>query len=87
MQMRKAVSLRGQYDTVFDDGTKKKTSAEAGQNFLNKYNALTRPAQKELFMKSASKSPKHFAMALQGKVEKPKNYLALPGLKSDKLDK
>lgn len=83
MQMRKSVSLRGQNTVTFDDGSKMKVDQKKAQAFLSKFGSLKKPAEKEALMKSASKSPKHLDMAIQGKVAKDKNFLMLPPLKSE----
>jgi hypothetical protein len=84
MQMRKSVSLRGQNTVIFDDGSKMKVDQRKAQTFLNRFMDLKKPAEKEMLMKSASKSPKHFDMALQGKVAKDSKPSMLPPLKSEK---
>ena len=84
MQMRKSVSLRGQNTVTFDDGSKMKVDQRKAQTFLNRFIDLKKPAEKEMLMKSASKSPKHFDMALQGKVVKDSKPSMLPPLKSEK---
>jgi len=84
MQMRKSVSLRGQNTVTFDDGSKMKVDQRKAQTFLNRFMDLKKPAEKEMLMKSASKSPKHFDMALQGKVAKDSKPSMLPPLKSEK---
>ena len=80
MQLRKAVSLRGQHTVVFDDGSKVKVDARKAQTFLDKFNSLNKPVEKETLMKSASKSPKHLDMALQGKVSKLSTGRRMPEL-------
>jgi hypothetical protein len=85
MQLRKSVSLRGQYDVKFDNGDKVKIDQRKAQTFLNRFNDLKKPAEKEALMRSASKSPKHLDMALKGKIEKPKSGKPeLPPLESEK---
>jgi hypothetical protein len=84
MQMRKSVSLRGQNTVIFDDGSKMKVDQRKAQTFLNRFMDLKKPAEKEMLMKSASKSSKHFDMALQGKVAKDSKPSMLPPLKSEK---
>ena len=84
MQMRKSVSLRGQNTVTFDDCSKMTVDQKKAQAFLSKFGSLKKPAEKEALMKSASKSPKHLDMAIQGKVAKDKNFLMLPPLKSEK---
>jgi hypothetical protein len=76
MALRKAVSLRGQYDVAFKDGSKVKVSQKDAQNLLNRLQK-EKPASREALMKSAYKSEKHFKMALKGKVDPKKNALDL----------
>jgi hypothetical protein len=76
MALRKAVSLRGQYDVAFKDGKKVKISQKDAQNLLNRLQK-EKPADREALMKSAYKSEKHFKMALKGQIEKKKNPLDL----------
>ena len=76
MSLRKAVSLRGQYDVAFKDGKKVKISQKDAQNLLNRLQK-EKPADREALMKSAYKSERHFKMALKGQIEKKKNPLDL----------
>ena len=76
MALRKAVSLRGQYDVAFKDGSKVKVSQKDAQNLLNRLQK-EKPAGREALMKSAYKSEKHFKMALKGKIDPKKNPLDL----------
>jgi hypothetical protein len=84
MQMRKSVSLRGQNTVTFDDGSKAKIDQKKAQAFLTKFDSLKKPAEKEMLMKSASKSPKHLDIALKGKIAKDPKPSMLPPLKSEK---
>lgn len=84
MQLRKAVSLRGN-KVKFADGKSVVVSDRDAQKFMSIFNKLKKPAEKEMMMKSAAKSHKHFKMALAGRVEKPKSGGPdLPKLKSEK---
>ena len=84
MQLRKAVSLRGN-KVKFADGKSVVVSDKDAQKFMSMFSKLKKPAEKEMMMKSAAKSPKHFKMALSGRVEKPKSGgLDLPKMKSEK---
>ena len=76
MALRKSVSLRGQHQVAFKDGSKVKISQKDAQNLLNRLQK-EKPASREAMMKSAYKSEKHFKMALKGKVEPKKNPLDL----------
>ena len=83
MQLRKAVSLRGN-KVDFKQGTEV-VPANVAQAFLTKYAKLKRPAEKDMLSQSAHKSLKHLKMAIKGKVEKPKSSgVDLPKLKSEK---
>mgnify|MGYP003123304977 CR=1 FL=1 len=84
MQLRKAVSLRGN-KVKFADGNSVMVSDKDAQKFMSMFSKLKKPAEKEMMMKSAAKSHKHFKMALAGRVEKPKSGGPdLPKLKSEK---
>lgn len=84
MQLRKAVSLRGN-KVRFADGNSVMVSDKDAQKFMGMFSKLKKPAEKEMMMKSAAKSHKHFKMALSGRVEKPKSGGPdLPRLKSEK---
>jgi len=84
MQLRKAVSLRGN-KVKFADGKSVVVSDKDAQKFMSMFSKLKKPAEKEMMMKSAAKSHKHFKMALSGRVEKPKSGGPdLPKLKSEK---
>ena len=84
MQLRKAVSLRGN-KVKFGDGKSVVVSDKDAQKFMGMFSKLKKPAEKEMLMKSAAKSHKHFMNALAGKVEKPKSGgLDLPKMKSEK---
>jgi hypothetical protein len=84
MQLRKAVSLRGN-KVKFADGKSVVVSDKDAQKFMSMFSKLKKPAEKEMLMKSAGKSPKHFKMALSGRVENPKSGgLDLPKMKSEK---
>ena len=76
MALRKAVSLRGQYDVAFKDGKKVKISQKDALTLLDRLQK-EKPAGREALMKSAYKSEKHFKMALKGQIEKKKNPLDL----------
>lgn len=76
MQMRKAISLNGN-KVNFLDGSSSQVSSRDAQQFMTAYNKQKSSIDKGRLMKSAHKSLKHFKMALQGKIEKPKNPLDL----------
>ena len=84
VQLRKAISLRGN-KVRFADGKSVVISDKDAQKFMGMFSKLKKPAEKEMLMKSAAKSHKHFKMALAGKVENPKSSgLDLPKMKSEK---
>ena len=76
MQMRKAISLNGN-KVKFLDGSSSQVSSRDAQQFMTAYNKQKSSIDKGRLMRSAHKSLKHFKMALQGKIEKPKNPLDL----------
>ena len=76
MQLRKAISLNGN-KVNFLDGSSSQVSSRDAQQFMTAYNKQKSSIDKGRLMKSAHKSLKHFKMALQGKIEKPKNPLDL----------
>lgn len=76
MQMRKAVSMRGQSDVNFNSGTSK-VSLKDASGFLTAYGKAKTADQKDALMNMAKKSPKHLALAIKGKIDKPKNPLDL----------
>jgi hypothetical protein len=76
MQMRKAVSMRGQSDVNFNSGASK-VSLKDASGFLAAYGKAKTADQKDALMNMAKKSPKHLALALKGKIDKPKNPLDL----------
>ena len=84
VQLRKAISLRGN-KVRFGDGKSVVISDKDAQKFMGMFSKLKKPSEKEMLMKSAAKSHKHFKMALAGKVENPKSSgLDLPKMKSEK---
>ena len=84
VQLRKAISLRGN-KVRFADGKSVVISDKDAQKFMGMFSKLKKPAEKEMLMKSAAKSHKHFKMALAGRVENPKSSsLDLPKMKSEK---
>ena len=65
MQMRKAVSLRGNFPVEFGDGKKVKIPAKVGQAVQDKYNSLKKPADKEKFQSQVAKSYKDMLKVLK----------------------
>lgn len=60
MQLRKAVSMRGQKEVVFNDGSKKKVPAELAQRALVKYNKARTSKDKDYVARGLAKSPASF---------------------------
>ena len=58
MQMRKAVSMRGNFKVEFGDKKKVKIPAKVAQAVQDKYNSLKKPADKEKFQAQVAKSYK-----------------------------
>ena len=82
MQLRKAVSLRG--NTVNFANGPEKVPANVANAFLMKYAKMKRPAEKDMMTKSGGKSLNHLKLAIKGKFEKPSSPLDLPKMKSEK---
>ena len=58
MQMRKAVSLRGNFKVEFGDKKKVKIPVKIAQAVQDKYNSMKKPADKEKFQAQIAKSNK-----------------------------
>jgi hypothetical protein len=65
MQMRKAVSLRGNFPVEFMDKKKVKVSAKIAAAVQNKYNSMRRASEKEKFQAKIAKSYKDMLSALK----------------------
>jgi len=65
MQMRKAVSMRGNFKVEFGDGKKVKIPAKVGQAIQDKYNSIKKPADKEKFQAQVAKSYKDMLNVLK----------------------
>ena len=65
MQMRKAVSLRGNFPVEFVDKKKVKVSAKIAAAVQNKYNSMRRANDKEKFQAKVAKSYKDMLSALK----------------------
>jgi hypothetical protein len=65
MQMRKAVSMRGNFKVEFGDGKKVKIPAKVGQAIQDKYNSIKKPADKEKFQAQVAKSYKDMLKVLK----------------------
>ena len=65
MQLRKSVSLRGNFPVEFMDKKKVKVSAKIAQGVQNKYNSMKKATDKEKFQSKISKSYKDMLSALK----------------------
>jgi len=72
MQMRKVISLRGNFKVQFGNGKKEKLDPKIAQAVQSKYNNLKRPAEKEKFQKQISKSKNDLLNALKESLEEGK---------------
>jgi len=69
MQLRKSVSLRGNFPVQFMDKKKVKVSSKIAQAVQSKYNSMKKPADKEKFQSKISKSYKDMLSALKEQLE------------------
>ena len=65
MQMRKVVSMRGNFDVEFLDKKKKKVPVKIAQAVQDKYNSFRKPADKEKFQAQVAKSYKDMLKVLK----------------------
>ena len=65
MQLRKSVSLRGQFPVEFLDKKKVKIPQKIAQAVIAKYNGLRKPMDKEVFQSKIAKSHRDLLMALK----------------------
>ena len=65
MQLRKSVSLRGNFPVEFMDKKKVKVSAKIAQAVQNKHNSMKRASDKEKFQSKIAKSYKDMLSALK----------------------
>ena len=65
MQMRKVVSLGGKFDVEFLDKKKVKVKPAIANKFIQKYQSMRRPADKEKFQNQAMKSYKDLLQVLK----------------------
>ncbi len=65
MQLRKSVSLRGNFPVEFTDKKKVKVSAKIAQAVQNKHNSMKKANDKEKFQAKVSKSYKDMLSALK----------------------
>ena len=69
MQLRKSVSLRGNFPVQFMDKKKVKVSSKIAQAVQTKYDSMKKPADKEKFQSKISKSYKDLLKALKEQLE------------------
>ena len=69
MQMRKVVSLRGNFKVEFRDGKKQKIDPKIAMAVQDKFQKLRKPDDKEKFMKKAAASYKEMLAALKESLE------------------
>jgi hypothetical protein len=80
MQLRKAISLRGQHPVKFVDGKSSLVSPATAHRLLTMHDNMKTSAEKDEFAKHIHKSVDHMRDALAGKMpEKPKNKISLGG--------
>ena len=72
MQLRKSVSLRGQFPVEFLDKKKVKIPQKIAQAALTKYNSLKKPMDKEKFQSKIAKSHRDLLMALKEDIDEMK---------------
>ena len=80
MQLRKSVSLRGNFPVQFMDKKKVKVSSKIAQAVQSKYNSMKKPADKEKFQSKISKSYKDLLSALKEQLninEQPKHEITV----------
>ena len=80
MQLRKSVSLRGNFPVQFMDKKKVKVSSKIAQAVQSKYNSMKKPADKEKFQNRISKSYKDLLSALKEQLninEQPKHEITV----------
>ena len=80
MQLRKSVSLRGNFPVQFMDKKKVKVSSKIAQAVQSKYNSMKKPADKEKFQNRISKSYKDLLSALKEQFninEQPKHEITV----------
>ena len=77
MQMRKSVSLRGQFPVEFLDKKKVKIPQKIAQAVIAKYNSLKKPMDKEKFQAKIAKSHRDLLMSLKEDIEKMKRVSTL----------
>ena len=69
MQLRKSVSLRGNFPVEFMDKKKVKIPMKIAQAVLNKHNSFRKPMDKEKFQAKVAKSHRDLLSALKEEKE------------------
>tara|TARA_Y100000593_G_scaffold95126_1_gene200290 strand:- start:19362 stop:21332 length:1971 start_codon:yes stop_codon:yes gene_type:complete len=72
MQMRKVVSLKGNFKVEFGNGKKEKIDVKVAQAVQSKYNSIKRPQEKQKFQAKVAKSKKDLLNALKESLEEGK---------------
>ena len=65
MQMRKVISLKGNFKVEFGDKKKVKIPVKIAQAVIQKYNSIKKPAEKEKFQTKVAKSHRDMLMVLK----------------------
>ena len=65
MQMRKVISLKGDFKVEFGDKKKVKIPVKIAQTVIQKYNKLKKPADKEKFQNQVAKSHRDMLTVLK----------------------
>ena len=65
MQLRKAISLKGNFKVEFGDKKKIKIPVKIAQAVIQKYNSIKKPAEKEKFQTKVAKSHRDMLMVLK----------------------
>ena len=69
MQLRKAISLKGNFKVEFGDKKKIKIPEKIAQAVIQKYNTIKKPAEKEKFQTQIAKSHRNMLMVLKAGYE------------------
>ena len=69
MQLRKAISLKGNFKVEFGDKKKIKIPEKIAQAVIQKYNTIKKPAEEEKFQTQIAKSHRNMLMVLKAGYE------------------
>ena len=75
MQLRKVVSLKGNFKVEFGNGKKEKIDVKVAQAAAQKYNSLRRPAEKEKFQSKIAKSKMDLLKTIKESLEEGFLYI------------